>query len=375
MEYIHNRPEWPELTWDYESLAGRLAEVRYHQGLLLGRMRALGFELRSEAALTTVTSDVITSSAIEGESLDPEQVRSSVARHLGLDIGGRVSAGRDVEGIVEMMTDAARNYLEPLTAERLFSWHAALFPTGRSGMHRITVGGWRTDERGPMQVLSGPMGREKVHFEAPQAKRVYEEMRQFLDWFNREKDTDPILKAGVAHFRFVSIHPFDDGNGRIARAIADMLLARADGSADRFYSMSAQIESERNDYYSSLEEQQKGGTDITQWLQWFLECLDRSFERAKGSLEHVVYKARIRHAMSTWAVNERQRNIAERMLDNFKGYMNTSKYARITKCSTDTALRDIRDLVKHGLLIRNPGGGRSTSYRLASANELDIIEK
>ena len=371
MVYIHQRPEWPDLTWDYNALADSLAEVRYHQGLLLGQMQALGFNLRSEAALTTVTSDVIKSSAIEGVSLDPEQVRSSVARHLGLDSGGHVSVGRDVEGVVEMMTDATRRYSEPLTAERLFAWHAALFPTGRSSIHKITVGAWRTDERGPMRVLSGPMGREKVHFEAPPAKRVDGEMRRFLDWFNRKVDTDPILKSGIAHFWFVTIHPFDDGNGRIARGIADMLLARADGIVDRFYSMSSQIESERNEYYRRLEEQQRGSSDITPWLQWFLGCLDRSFDRAQGSLQHIVYKGRVRYAMSTWAVHERQRYIIERMMDNFEGYMNTSKYAKIAKCSTDTALRDIRDLVKHGILIQNPGGGRSTSYRLASTSELD----
>ena len=319
--------------------------------------------------LTTVTSDVITSSAIEGESLDPEQVRSSVARHLGLDTGGRVIVGRDVEGIVEMMTDATRHYSEHLTSERLFAWHAALFPTGRSSMHKITAGAWRTDERGPMRVLSGPMGREKVHFEAPPAKRVDGEMRRFLAWFNREEDTDPLLKAGIAHFRFITIHPFDDGNGRIARAIADMLLARADGSADRFYSMSSQIEAERSEYYRRLEEQQRGSVDITPWLQWFLGCLDRSFDRAQEILEHVMYKARVRHAMSTWTVHERQRYIVERMMDNFEGYMNTSKYAGMAKCSTDTALRDIRELVKHRILVQNPAGGRSTSYRLAASEK------
>ncbi len=248
MEFMYQKPGWPDFTWNYDALAGRLAEVRYHQGLLLGRMKNLGFDLRNEAALTTVTSDVITSSAIEGEPLDPEQVRSSVARHLGLETGGQVFAGRDVEGIVEILTDATGRYREPLTATRLFAWHAALFPTGRSGMHRITVGAWRTDERGPMRVLCGTMGREKEHFQAPPAERVNGEMSRFLDWFNSEEQIDPILKAGIAHFWFVTIHPFDDGNGRIARAIADMLLARADGSADRFYSMSSQIESKRNAY-------------------------------------------------------------------------------------------------------------------------------
>lgn len=370
MECIHERPGWPDFTWNYDALAGQLAEVRYHQGLLLGRMKSLGFDLRSEAALTTVTSDVITSSAIEGESLDPAQVRSSVARHLGLETGGQVLVGRDVEGIVEVMTDATRRYREPLTSARLFDWHAALFPTGRSGMHRITVGAWRTDERGPVRLLSGTMGREKEHFQAPPATRVDGEMSRFLDLLNTREESDPILKAGIAHFWFVTIHPFDDGNGRIARAIADMLLARADGSPDRFYSMSSQIESERNAYYSALEEQQRGAMDLTPWLQWFLGCLDRSFDRAGESLEYVVYKGRVRQAMSTVGVNERQKRIVERMMDRFEGYMNTSTYGRMAKCSTDTALRDIRDLLEHGILVRNPAGGRSTSYRLASAGEL-----
>ena len=373
MEYIHQKPEWPNFTWNHDALAGRLAEVRFHQGLLLGRMKSLGFDLRSEAALHTAISDVIKSSAIEGEFLDPAQVRSSVARHLGLETGGTVAVGRDVEGIVEIMTDATRRYRDPLTAARLHDWHAALFPTGRSGITRITVGAWRTDERGPMQVLSGSMGREKEHFQAPHAQRVDMEMSRFLDWFNSGEGTDPVLKAGIAHFWFVTIHPFDDGNGRIARAIADMLLARADGIADRFYSMSSQIESERTEYYRQLEAQQRGDVDLTPWLQWFLGCLDRSFERAGASLEHVVYKGCVRHAIGAIPANERQRKVVERMLDHFQGYMHTSKYARMAKCSTDTALRDISNLVEHGVLIRNPRGGRSTSYRLASAGELERI--
>jgi len=355
--------------WDYGTLSGLLAEVRYHQGLLLGRMQAIGFDLRSEAVLTTVTTDVITSSAIEGESLDPVHVRSSVARRLGMDTGGKIVVGQDVEGAVEMMIEATGCYREPLTAERLYSWHAALFPTGRSAIRKITVGAWRTDERGPMQVISGPMGREKVHFEAPPASRVDGEMRRFLNWCNREEDIDPILKAGIAHFWFVTIHPFDDGNGRIARAVADMFLARADGSEDRFYSMSAQIESERGDYYRELEEQQRGDVDLTPWLQWFIGCLERSFHRAEASLEKVLNKARIRRAMSRWPANERQKKIVERMMDDFEGHMHTSKYARIAKCSTDTALRDIRELTEQGILIRNPGGGRSTSYRVRGTNE------
>ncbi|TVQ28450.1 MAG: Fic family protein [Spirochaetaceae bacterium] len=373
MEYINQKPKWPNFTWNHDALARRLAEVRFHQGLLLGRMKSLGFDLRSQAALNTAVSEVIKSSAIEGEFLDPNKVRSSVARHLGLETGGKVVAGRDVEGIVEVMTDATRRFREPLTATRLFAWHAALFPTGRSGITTITAGAWRTDERGPMRVLSGPMGRGKEHFQVPHAERVDTEMSRFLDWFNNEEGTDPVLKAGTAHFWFVTIHPFDDGNGRIARAIADMLLARADGIADRFYSMSSQIESERTEYYRQLEAQQRGDIDLTPWLQWFIECLDRSFDRAGASLEHVVYKGWVRHAIGTMSANERQRTVVERMMDRFQGYLNTSKYARMAKCSTDTALRDIRDLVEHGILVRNPGGGRSTSYRLASTGEVERI--
>jgi Fic family protein len=371
MSYIHEQPEWPDFTWNDSELSPALSELRHRQGRLLGRMEALGFNLRAEASLTMLTSDVLTSSAIEGEHLNPKEVRSSIARRLGIDVGGYVPASRDVEGIVEMMLDATQNYAQPLTDERLFGWHAALFPTGRSGMHRITVAGWRTGEAGPMQVVSGPIGREKVHFEAPAAERLSHEMTAFIDWFNAaDHALDPILKTAIAHFWFVTIHPFEDGNGRIARAIADMALARADQSKDRFYSMSSQIEAERKEYYRQLESQQRGSLDITAWLKWFLECLDRALSRAEETLETVLNKARLWDAISRDPVNERQRLIINRMLDGFKGHLNTSKYAKLAKCSNDTALRDIRDLVKRGVLIQNPGGGRSTSYRLAHPDEL-----
>lgn len=362
--YIHERPGWPEFTWDGDSLAAVLAAVRHKQGRLLGTMEALGFDLRVEASLAVLTSDVVKSSAIEGERLNPEEVRSSIARRLGLDVAGLPKAGRDVEGVVEMMLDGTRNLEKPLTKRRLFDWHASLFPTGRSGMSRITVGGWRKKEAGAMQVVSGPMGREKVHFEAPEADRLQAEMSRFIKWFNGPPAVDPVLKAGIAHFWFVTIHPFEDGNGRIARAIADMALARADGTKDRFYSMSSQIEAERKDYYLRLEAAQRGDVNITGWLEWFLGCLDRAIDGADGTLGAVLNKARMWERINRRPVKERQRLVISRMLNGFKGFLSTSKYARLAKCSTDTALRDIRELLERGILVQNPGGGRSTSYRL-----------
>ena len=363
--WIHEHHSWPDFTWDAGKLASMLVEVRHRQGRLLGRMEGLGFELKREANLITLTSDVVKSSAIEGENLNPREVRSSIARHLGIDVAGLASASRDVEGIVEVMLDATRQFSNPLTRERLFDWHAALFPTGRSGMRRITVGGWRTPEAGPMQVVSGPLGRERVHFEAPDADILEDEMGSFLEWFEVGSSVDPVLKAGVAHLWFVTIHPFEDGNGRIARAIADMALARSDGMADRFYSLSTQMESEREDYYAQLEMQQRSAPDITNWLEWFLGCLGRAFGNAEDTLRSVLFKAQLWGEMNRQPVNERQRLVVNRMLaDDFEGYMHTSKYAKLAKCSTDTALRDIQDLQARGVFIRNPGGGRSTSYRL-----------
>ena len=342
-----------------------LADVRHKQGRLLGRMEAFGFDLRAEASLTVLTSDVVNSSAIEGEVLNREEVRSSIARRLGLDVAGLPKPGRDVEGVVEMMLDATQNFEAPLTKERLFNWHAALFPTGRSGMGRITVGGWRPNEAGAMQVVSGPIGREKVHFGAPAAERLDSEMTALLGWFNAAPPLDPVLKAAVAHFWFVTIHPFEDGNGRIARAIADMALARADGTKERFYSMSAQIEVERKDYYRQLEAAQRGDLDITSWLTWFLGCLGRALEGAEQVLASVLYKAKLWQRINRRPVNDRQRLVINRMLDGFQGFLTTSKYAKLAKCSPDTALRDIRELLERRVLVQNPGGGRSTSYRLA----------
>jgi Fic family protein len=371
MMWIHEHSDWPTLTWDAETLAAKLAELRHRQGRLLGRMESLGFELKQEASLNMLTHDVVKSSAIEGEALNPDEVRSSIARRLGMDIAGLVPASRNVEGIVEMMLDATQQFSKPLTQERLFDWHAALFPTGRSGLHKITVGDWRTIEAGPMQVVSGPMGKEKVHFEAPDAKRLKKEMQTFLNWFEKSDDIDPVIKAGMAHLWFVTIHPFEDGNGRIARAISDMALTRADGTPDRFYSLSSQIEADRKNYYTQLEKQQRATPDITTWLSWFLDCLDRAITHAETTLGNVLYKAQLWETINQKPVNERQRLIINRMLDDdFEGFMNTSKYAKLAKCSNDTALRDIQELKERGVFIQNPGGGRSTSYRLPDREQV-----
>lgn len=365
MPYIHELPDWPKFRWDHAVLAAPLAAVRHRQGRLIGRMEGLGLELRSEATLQTMTEEVLKSSEIEGEILDRDQVRSSIARRLGMDIGGLVPADRNVEGVVEMTLDATQNYRQPLSDERLFGWHAALFPTGRSGMHRITVGAWRNDTSGPMQVISGPVGRERMHYEAPKGARVAEDMGAFLAWLDGEDGLDPVLKAGVAHLWFVTIHPFDDGNGRIARAIADMQLARSEQNAQRFYSMSAQIRQERNAYYEILERTQKGDLDITEWLTWFLACLSRAFDGAEAILAGVLKKARFWEQYAGAQLNDRQRDMLNRLLDGFEVKLTSSKWAKIEKCSPDTALRDITDLLERGVLVKDEGGGRSTSYSLA----------
>jgi Fic family protein len=370
MTYIHEKSGWPEFTWDSETLAAALAAVRHKQGRHIGKMEAFGFDLRVEATLTTLTEEIVKSSAIEGAHLNPEEVRSSIARKLGINVAGLPRPGREVEGVVEMMLDATRNFDDPLTEERLFGWHAALFPTGRSGMRRIVVGGWRTGDTGPMQVVSGPVGRERVHFEAPVADRLEIEMKRFFAWFNGPSEVDPVLKAGIAYFWFVTIHPFEDGNGRIARAIADMVLSKADGTRNRFYSMSSGIEKERKEYYRVLESAQRGGLDVTGWLAWFLGCLDRSIEDAERTLGSVLHKARLWQRINLRPVNERQRKVINRMLDDFQGHLTTSKYAKLAKCSNDTALRDIRELLERDILVKNPGEGRSTSYRLAHPEEI-----
>jgi Fic family protein len=364
--YIHELLDWPRFEWNHERLVEALAEVRHRQGRLIGRMEALGFEVRQEAVLETLTADVLKSSEIEGEKLDVEQVRSSIARRLGMDIGGLKPADRHVEGVVEMMLDATRRFDQPLTTARLFTWHASLFPTGRSGMTRIKAGAWRNDSTGPMAVVSGPIGKEHVHFMAPPARRLEGEMQALLEWFNTGAAMDPVLKAGLAHLWFVTIHPFDDGNGRIARAIADMALARSEESPQRFYSMSAQIRQESAAYYDILERVQKGTLDITPWMDWFLGCLGRAIAGAQSTLGAVLAKARFWEGLGRFAVNERQRLVLNRLLDGFEGKLTTSKYAKLAKCSQDTALRDILKLVSCGILVRNPAGGRSTTYALAA---------
>ena len=369
MQYIHERGDWPTFRWDESVLAAKLAAVRHRQGRLLGRMEGLGFDLRNEAMLRTLTQDVVKSSEIEGEILDTDQVRSSIARRLGINIGALTPADRDVEGVVEMMLDATGGYNKSLTVGRLSDWHAALFPTGRSGMSRIIVGAWRNDNSGPMQVVSGPIGRERVHYQAPNVDRIDTEMATFLNWFDQKPDIDPVLKAAIAHLWFVTIHPFEDGNGRIARAIADMALARSEGSVQRFYSMSTQIRHDRNAYYDQLEATQKSDLDITQWLNWFLDCLDRAFDGAEVVLANVFFKARLWEKHVQASLNPRQRDMLNRLLDGFEGKLTSSKWAKIEKCSPDTALRDIRELIDQGIIQKDAGGGRSTSYSLVENAE------
>ena len=362
--YIYEQNGWPAFRWNDEVLMASLAEVRHRQGRLIGRMESLGFHLREEAMLGTLTEDVLKSCEIEGEHLDAEQVRSSVARRLGMDIAGLVPTDRDVEGVVEMMLDATQNYSEPLTKERLCSWHASLFPTGRNGMTTIKVADWRDDSTGPMEVVSGPIGRENVHFRAPSASVVASEMAAFLAWFAGEKSMDGVLAAAIAHLWFVTIHPFDDGNGRIARAIADMMLARSEASSQRFYSMSSQIRADRNNYYKVLESTQKGDLDVTNWLRWFISCLGGAIDRAEQALGTVLTKADFWDAVTDIELNERQRRVLNRVLDGFEGNLTSSKWAKLAKCSQDTATRDIDDLIEKGILSRGPAGGRSTSYEI-----------
>ncbi len=363
-KYIHQLPNWPTFTWNQESLTPLLMRLRLQQGKLLGKMEALGFELKAEANLETLTQDVITSSEIEGEVLDEQQVRSSIARRLGMEIVGLVHSDRHVDGVVEMMLDATQNYKTELTKDRLFGWHAALFPTGYSGMTKIEVGGWRKNAADdPMQVVSGAMGKWKVHYEAPSAEIVEKQMELFLTWFNKP-GLDRLLKAAIAHVWFVTVHPFEDGNGRMARAIADMQLAKADETPYRFYSMSSQIRKERNDYYFILEQTQKGSLDITIWIQWFLGCLERAYESTAKALVSILNKAEFWKKNATIILNMRQHNIINKLLDGFDGKLTTAKYAKITKCSRDTALRDVTDLMGKNILRKEEGQGKNTTYIL-----------
>lgn len=360
--YLHQRDNWWDFRYDSSAIINRLAAVRAKQGMLLGKMNSLGFSLQDEAVLTSMALEVIKSSEIEGEILNLNQVRSSLAKRLGFDISTSVPVSRYIEGVVEMMLDATQHYAVPMTDERLFGWHNVLFPSGMSGLYKIEVGRYRSGE---MQVVSGAMGREKVHYEAPAPERVPEEMARFIAWLNENNASlDPVLKAGIAHLWFVSIHPFDDGNGRITRAITEMLLCRADGSGKRFYSMSYQISLEKNKYYDVLEKTQKGNGDITEWLLWFLDCLDKAIESTTETLSSVLSKARFWDVHKEDRFNERQMKIVNMLFDDFFGKLTTSKWAKITKCSSDTALNDINDLISKGVLKKNEEGGRSTNYSI-----------
>jgi len=362
--YIYQKENWPHFNWSIENIVNLLSEARNLQGRLIGKMESLGFDLRTEALLDTLTLDVLKSSEIEGEVLNADQVRSSIARKLGMEIAGSVDSDRDVDGVVEMMIDATQNCFNPLTADRLFDWHAALFPAGRSGMYKITVADWRKDTTGPMQVVSGALGKEKVHFEAPDSGLVDKEMFLFLDWFNNYDEIDLVIKAAIAHLWFVTIHPFEDGNGRITRALSDMILARADKSNQRFYSMSAQIRKERKAYYKKLEKTQKGNLDITEWIKWFLQCLINALKSTDSILKQVLFKADFWNKHSKTIINERQRKLINKLLDGFDGKLTSSKWAKIAKCSKDTAIRDINDLINKNILRKEAAGGRSTNYEL-----------
>jgi Fic family protein len=362
--YIWQASDWPGWRYDLATLAGPLAEVSRAQGVLMGRLADVGMALRDQASLAALTEDVVKTSEIEGELLNIESVRSSIARRLGVDIGALAAVDRHVEGVVEMVLDATSNCAAPVTRERLFGWHAALFPTGYSGLVRIKVGGWRDDANGPMQVVSGAVGRQRVHFEAPPADRLETETGFFLGWINGVSNEPPLIKAGLGHLWFVTLHPFDDGNGRIARAIGDLLLARADGSPHRFYSVSAQIQRERKAYYDILERTQKGTLDVTAWLAWFLDTLHRAVDQAQHTLDAVLAKARFWQRFAGTPMNERQAKLLNRLLDGFEGKLTSSKWAAIAKCSPDTALRDINELLTRGVLRKSAAGGRSTSYEL-----------
>lgn len=362
--YIYNDKNWPLFKWESQKLLPLISHVRNRQGRLIGKMGALGFDLKNEANLEILTLDVIKSTEIEGEILSADQVRSSIARRLGLEISGLVPSERNVDGIVDLMIDATKNFEQTLSNERLFSWHRSLFPTGESGLYKIISGNWRDDSTGPMQVVSGALGKEKVHYQAPPANKVEKEMKLFLEWFNQEQEMDIVLKAAIAHLWFITIHPFEDGNGRIARAIADMLLARSDEQSYRFYSMSTQIRKQRNDYYAILESTQRETLDITKWIEWFLNCLLNAIDNSEKLLEKIIFKHSFWLRFAGANINSRQRKILNLLMEDFEGVLNTTKWAKIAKCSQDTALRDIQDLIDKGILAKSSKGGRSTNYEL-----------
>ena len=362
--YIHEKDNWTNFTWNEKLVSKSLAETRNLQGRLLGKMESLGFDQQDEAVLNTLTLEIVKSSEIEGEILDLEQVRSSIARRLGIELAGAIESERHIDGIVEMMLDATQRYDLPLTKDRLFGWHSSLFPTGWSNMYKIIVADWRKDTTGPMQVVSGAMGKEKIHFEAPNSDRIDSEIKNLINWIEFENEIDPVLKSAIVHLWFITIHPFEDGNGRITRAITEMLLARSDNSVKRFYSMSSQIRIERKQYYEILEKTQKGTSEITDWILWFLECLKNSFESTSELLSKILMKADFWKVNSKTILNKRQQKMLNKLLDGFDGKLTTSKWGKICKCSQDTALRDIQDLIKKEILQKEKSGGRSTNYEL-----------
>ena len=369
--YIYQKDNWPNFTWKSDEFVNLLSEARNLQGRLIGRMESLGFDLRNEALLETLTLDVLKSAEIEGELLNPEQVRSSIAQRLGMQFAGSMASERNVEGMVEMMINATHNCFKQLTTDRLFDWHAALFPMGRSGIFKITVANWRKDTTGAMQVVSGAAGKESIHFQAPDADLIEKEMNRFLEWFNGEGKIDLVIKAAVAHLWFVTIHPFQDGNGRITRALTDMLLAQSDKSTQRFYSMSAQIRIERNRYYEILEKTQKGNLDITEWIMWFLSCLINALKSTDKILTRVLFKADFWSKHSKTIINERQKKLLNKLIDGFDGKLTSSKWGKIAKCSKDTAIRDINDLIGKDVLQKETAGGRSTSYELVKIYKIE----
>lgn len=362
--YIHEKDNWTNFTWNEKLVSKKLAQTRNLQGRLLGKMESLGFDLQDEAVLNTITLEIVKSSEIEGEILDLEQVRSSVARRLGIELAGAIESERHIDGIVEMMLDATQRYDIPITKDRLFGWHSSLFPTGWSNMYKIIVADWRKDTTSPMQVISGAMGKEIIHFEAPNSDRINSEVETLINWIELQNDIDPVLKAAIVHLWFITIHPFEDGNGRITRAITELLLARSDNSVKRFYSMSSQIRIERKQYYEILEKTQKGESEITEWILWFLECLINSFESTSELLSKILLKAEFWKINTTTILNERQQKMLNKLLDGFDGKLTTSKWGKICKCSQDTALRDIQDLIKKEILQKEKSGGRSTNYEL-----------
>ena len=362
--YFHENTDWPNFRWDSEIILAYVSKVRDLQGRLIGRMEAMGFDLRGEAVLDTLTDDIVRTNEIEGENFDADEVRSSVAQKLGMDISGLPNVSRHVDGVVEMMMDATQNFDKPLNEERMYGWHAALFPIGRSGIHKIRVGEWRVDERGPMQILSGAIGKEKVHYIAPEATRLNDEMKLFIDWFNADKGVEPVIKSAIAHLWFVSIHPFSDGNGRIARALGDCLLARADRTKQRFYSMSSAIMKSKKGYYNILESTQKGGMDVTQWLVWYFERLIEAIEATSETLSKIMIKAKFWETHKTTQFNDRQVKMINKLQSDFVGKLHSSKWAKMTGVHRDTARKDIQDLIEKGVLAAAGEGGRSTNYVL-----------